>query len=288
MKILSQSPPRTRSVPASLLVLGSVVSVQIGQAFGKQLFSFLGPMGVASLRLTMAAAILLTLWRPSLARDFKSWLLVMGFGTAIAGMNLIYPALVYLPLGMATSLQLLGPLTLALFSSLRYRDLAWSGLALTGVGLFYLPGSLAFSLPGLLFALASGAAMASYLLLSRRAGAASQDGSMLALAVAWAALLTLPFGIHDSGAALLQPKLLLAGLGLAILSAVIPYSLDQAALRRLPPRLVGNMESLEPVVGALAGLLILSETLAALQWTAVACITLASAGAVAFQGRTAA
>lgn len=275
---------RAPVAPAPMLVLGSVVCIQVSQAFGKQMFAFIGPMGVASLRLTIAAAILLLWWRPSLSMDRQSWFLIMAFGTTIAGMNLIYPALVYLPLGMATSLQLLGPLVVALVGSLRIRDFLWSGLAIAGVALFYLPNNVVFSLPGLLFALASAISMGAYLLLSRRAGARSHDGSMLALAVAWAALLTLPFGINESGAELLNPKLLAAGLGLAILSAVIPYSLDQAALRRIPPRLVGILESLEPVAGALAGLLILSESLALPQWIAVACITLASAGAVAFQG----
>lgn len=104
------------NTPAPLLVLGSVTSVQVGQAFGKHLFEFAGPMGIASLRLVMAAIILLALWRPHLPRDRRSWLLVAAFGSSIAGMNLIYPALVYLPLGMATSVQLLGPLAVALLS----------------------------------------------------------------------------------------------------------------------------------------------------------------------------
>ncbi|WP_104204544.1 EamA family transporter [Billgrantia saliphila] len=271
--------------PASLLVLGSVVSIQIGQAFGKHLFAYLGPMGVASLRLTLAAAVLLLLWRPAFPRSWRTWGLITAFGASIAGMNLIYPALAYLPLGMATSLQLLGPLAVALFAARHRGQLAWCGLAILGVGLFYLPGQVAFSLPGLLFALASGAAMGTYLLVNRSAGANSQDGSLLAWAVAFAALLTLPFGIGESGEALLDPSLLLAGLGLAIVSAVIPYSLDLAALRRLPARLVGLLESLEPVVAGLAGLLVLGERLGPVQWLAIACITLASAGAVALQHR---
>lgn len=272
-------------LPAHLLVLGSVVSIQVGQAFGKQLFEFTGPMGVASLRLTFAAMILLLLQRPRLPKGRRSWTLIAIFGASIAGMNLIYPALAYLPLGMATSIQLLGPLVVALLSSRDKRHFGWSGLAILGVGLFYLPNGVVFSLPGLVFALASGVAMGTYLLVSRRAGKASQDDSLLAYAVLCAAMLTLPFGIRESGAGLLDPYLLAAGLGVAIISAVIPYSLDLAALRRLPARLVGLLESLEPVVAAMAGLWILGETLGLLQWSAVACITLASAGAVASQRR---
>jgi inner membrane transporter RhtA len=129
-----------------------------------------------------------------------------------------------------------------------------------------------------LLALGSGAAMGGYLLLSRRAGAA--DPGTLALAVAWAAAVSLPFGVAVSGADLLQPPALAVGLLVAVLSAVLPYSLDLAALRRLPPRTVGVLVSLEPVVGALAGLVLLAEVLDARQWVAIACITAASAGAV--------
>ncbi|WP_274423713.1 EamA family transporter [Chelativorans sp. YIM 93263] len=267
--------------PASLLVLGSVLSIQFGQAFGKDMFSLVGSAaGVAFLRLAFAAAILLVIWRPRLPQDRASWLLTIGFGTAIAGMNLIYPAMQYLPLGMATSLQLLGPLCLALATSLRKVDFLWSILAIGGVALFYLPRGTEFSLPGLLFALASGLAMALYLLLSKRSGGACGDGSFLALAVTWAALLYMPAGLTQSGFEFLSAEVAAVGLALAVLSAVVPYSLDQAALRRLPPRLVGVLESLEPVVAGIAGVIVLQEYLQPLQWLAIACISLASLGAI--------
>ncbi|WP_219419466.1 EamA family transporter [Pseudonocardia nigra] len=272
---------RSRTPPAPLLVLGSVVSVQVGQAVGKQMFGLVDPAGVVTLRLGLAALVLLAIWRPRLPTDARSIGLVVGFGTAIAGMNLIYPALHHLPLGVATALQLLGPLTVALAGSRRVRDAGWAVLACTGVFLLYGPGDGApLPFAGVLLALASGASMGLYLLLSRRAGAASGTGSTLALAVTWAAIVSLPFGVPAAGADLVAPHVLAAGLGLAILSAVVPYSLDLAALRRLPPRVVGVLESLEPAVGALAGVVLLAEHLAPAQWTAIACITAASAGAV--------
>jgi inner membrane transporter RhtA len=262
---------------APLLVLASVVSVQVGQAFGKQAFALLEPAGVVTLRLGLAALVLLAVLRPRPPTDLRTFGLAAALGTAIAGMNLVYPAMRYLPLGVATSLLLLGPLTVALAGSRRPLDAAWALLA--GAGVFLIGGG-GGPLPaaGVLLALGAGAAMGCYLLLGRRAGTA--DGGILALAVAWAALVTLPFGVAASGAGLLHPPALALGLLVAVLSAVLPYSLDLAALRRLPPRTVGVLQSLEPVVGALAGLVLLGELLDAQQWVAVGCITAASAGAV--------
>jgi threonine/homoserine efflux transporter RhtA len=262
---------------APLLVLGSVVSVQVGQAVGKQAFDLLEPAGVVTLRLGLAALVLLAVLRPRPPADARELGLVVAFGTAIAGMNLVYPALRHLPLGVATSLQLLGPLAVALAGSRRPLHAAWALLA--GAGVFLITdGGGHLPLTAVLLALGSGAAMGGYLLLSSRAGTAAPG--TLALAVAWAAVVTLPFGVGASGTALLRPHVLLVGLAVALLSAVLPYSLDLAALRRLPPRTVGVMESLEPVVGALAGGALLAEVLAARQWIAVGCITAASAGAV--------
>jgi threonine/homoserine efflux transporter RhtA len=268
--------------PATLLVLGSVVSVQVGQAVGKQMFAVLEPAGVVTVRLGLAALVLLAFWRPRLPTDARSIGLVVAFGTAIAGMNLVYPAMQHLPLGVATSLQLLGPLAVAVAGSRRPLDVGWALLACAGVLLICRPtDGGALPVTGVLLALGSGASMGLYLLLSRRAGAASGTGSTLALAVAWAAVVSLPFGIPASGGAVLDPHVLAVGLGVAVLSAVLPYSLDLAALRRLPPRTVGVLESLEPVVGALAGLVLLAEVLGTAQWLAVGCVTAASAGAVA-------
>jgi threonine/homoserine efflux transporter RhtA len=269
--------------PAPLLVLGSVVSVQVGQALGKRAFDLLEPAGVVTLRLGLAAVVLLAVLRPRPPVDLRALGLVVAFGTAIAGMNLVYPAMQHLPLGVATSLVLLGPLAVALAGSRRTLDATWAMVA--GVGVFLIGGG-AGTLPvtGVLLALGAGASMGTYLLLSRRAGTA--DPGTLALAVTWAAAVSLPFGITASGADLLRPPVLAVGFAVAVLSAVLPYSLDLAALRRLPPRTVGVLQSLEPVVGALAGLVLLAELLDARQWVAIGCVTAASAGAVATARRS--
>ncbi len=261
-------------------MVGSVLSVQFGQAFGKQLSEDVGASGVVALRLGLAAAVLLILYRPAVPRSWAERRVILGFGTAIAGMNLIYPALTILPLGLASALQLLGPISLALCTSRRLRDVACAVVAGVGVWLFYAPRDVSFPLAGVVLALASGACMAAYFLLSKRAGASSVGGGPLALALAWAAVLSVPLGVIDQGARLVTPRVLLVGVVVAALSAVVPYSLELAALRRLPARTVGVLASLEPASAGLAGVLVLDEHLRAVQWVALACVGLASAGAV--------
>jgi threonine/homoserine efflux transporter RhtA len=270
---------------APLLVLGSVLSIQFGQALGKGLFGAIGPLGVVALRLGIAAALLLLLYRPALRRRRAEWVLILGFGTAIAGMNVIYLALPHLPLGLATSLQLLGPITLALLTSRRPLDLGFALLAGFGVWLFHGPSNSAASVVGIGLALLSGAAMAVYLLLSKRAGARMTGGAPLALALCWAALLTVPWGIVESGSGLLNPATVGQGALVAVLSAVLPYSLELAALRHLPPRTVGILQGLEPAAAGFAGILVLHEVLDARQWVALVCVGMAGAGTVTSCGR---
>ncbi|MFI8445399.1 EamA family transporter [Streptomyces rochei] len=266
--------------PAPALMLGSVLSIQFGQAIGKQLAGTVGAAGVVALRLGLAAALLLLLHRPALPRSRMDIGVIVGFGTAIAGMNLIYPALTLLPLGLASALQLLGPITLALLTSRRVLDAGCAVLAAGGVWLFYAPSGARFPLGGVLLALASGACMAAYLLLSKQAGAKSTGGGALALALAWATALTVPLGMMQQGTHLLSPRILLTGLVVAVLSAVLPYSLELAALRRLPARTAGVLASLEPASAGLAGVLVLDEHLRTAQWAALACVGTASAGTV--------
>ncbi|WP_220183681.1 EamA family transporter [Streptomyces diacarni] len=236
-----------------------------------------------TLRLGLAGLVLLALWRPRRPPDRRSALLLLAFGTAIAGMNLSYLAMAHLPLGVVMTIQLSGPLAVFVLPLRRWMNTAWGLLAAAGLALFTLPGSGGQPLDprGVAWAAASGVSMAAYLLLSRRTGAAMSGGGPLALAVCWAAVLTLPLGLADAGARLAEPRILLAGLGVAVLSAAVPYSLELAALRRLPAGVVGVLQSLEPVAAGFAGLILLGERLSGLQWLAVGCITLASAGAVA-------
>ncbi|RKS71810.1 inner membrane transporter RhtA [Actinomadura pelletieri DSM 43383] len=263
-------------------VVGSVVSIQVGQACGKELFGAVGAFGVVTLRLVLAAAVLVLVRRPRLPSSRRELCLVLALGTAVAGMNVIYLALERLEMGVAVSVQFLGPLVLALLGSRRALDVLWAGLAWCGVWLFVDPLGSGSAVPvtGLIFALVSGASMAAYVVLNKRAGARSPDGSQLAYAVVWAALLSLPTGLAHAGPQLLRPSVLLAGLGVAVLSAVLPYSLDMAALRRLPSRVVAVLECLEPVVAGIAAAVILGEILDRSQWVAMSCVVVSSLGAV--------
>ncbi|MER7080946.1 DMT family transporter [Saccharopolyspora kobensis] len=276
-----QAPARALgAIPPPMLVLLGVVSLQVGAAFAKQLFTMAGASGVVALRLTFAALILLAVWRPSLRMDRRTLAVVAGYGAVLAGMNVcIYQAFERIPLGAAVTIEFLGPLVVAVVGSRRKLDLVWAALA--GLGVFLLARVEGGLDPvGVGFALAAGAMWAGYILVGAKLGSRTTGGSGLALGMAFGALVAAPFGIAEAGTALLHPAVLVAGLVVALMSSVIPYSLELEALRRMPPRVFGVLMSLEPAVAALAGLLVLGELLGAWQWVAIACVVIASVGAV--------
>lgn len=178
------------------------------------------------------------------------------------------------------TIEFLGPLVVALAGSRRWLDAFWAVLAAGGVVLLMEGGGHLDPL-GVLFALAAGACWGLYILVGAALGRHTTEGSGLALGMVVAALVAVPFGVADSGTALLQPWVLLAGLGVALLSSVVPYTLDLEALRRMPPRVFGILMSLEPAMAALVGLAVLHEALHPSQWIAVLCVVAASAGATA-------
>lgn len=267
-------------IPAPLLVLAAAVCTQSGQALGKSLFDRLDPLGVVSLRLGIAALVVMLLYRPfSRPRTLRQAATVAGLGVAIAGMNLIYPALQYLPLGVASTIQLMGPLAVAVAGSRRVRDLTVVALAAAGLWLVRDPASGPLHWQGLLLAGLSAVAMGCYLLLSR-ALAGDLGHSALALALPAAACLGLPAGLASDGAILFQPQILAWGVVVAVLSAVVPYSLEMAALKHISTTTAGILLSLEPVIAAVAGLLVLGETLSTHRWLGIVCICTATAVAV--------
>jgi inner membrane transporter RhtA len=190
----------------------------------------------------------------------------------------LHLALARLPLGIAVTIEFLGPLAVALAGSRRWLDAFWAVLAAGGVVLL-MEGRGDLNLVGVLFALAAGTYWGLYILVGAALGRHTTQGNGLALGMAVAALVAVPFGVADSGTALLQPWVLVAGLGVALLSSVIPYSLDLEALRKVPPRVFGILMSLEPAMAALTGLIVLRESLHLSQWIAVLCVVAASAGA---------
>ena len=260
-------------VPPSVLVVTGIFSVQFGAGLAARLFGQVPPAGVTALRLWTSAV-------------------VVGFGLTLAVMNFsIYQSFARIPLGIAVTVEFLGPLGVAVASSRRALDLLWVGLAGAGVVLLTRGGA-ALShgsapgggghgevVAGLAFALLAAMAWAAYILLSRATGQRFPGSTGLAIAMVVAAIAITPVGVASGHAALLRPAVLLTGLAIGLLSSIIPYSLELEALRRIPARVFGIWMSLEPAAAALVGLVILGQALAVREWVAVGCVMVACAGA---------
>ena len=279
--------PVTDRVPPITLVLGAVMSVQVGASLAKSLFDEVGPGGTVLLRILLAAVILVALWRPDVrGRSREEWLLIGLFGFCLAGMNFaFYSAIDRIPLGVGVTFEFVGPLGVALYGSRRPLDLLWVVLAGAGILLLADPGG-GFDGLGVALALLAGAFWAAYILVSARMGQTMPGGSGLALAMVAASALVLPFGIAEGGADLLDPVVLGIGLGVAILSSAIPYSLEFEALKRLPAGVFGVLMSLESAMAALAGFVVLGEVLDARELAAIGLVVVASAGAARGARRT--
>jgi inner membrane transporter RhtA len=205
---------------------------------------------------------------------------VAAFGATLGLMNwAIYQSFARIPLGVAVTLEFVGPLTLAVIGSRRARDLVWVGLAGVGVALLGLGGGGSLTAAGVLLALLAGAMWASYILFSAQTGRRWPGLDGLALASLAATVLMTPFAIHTGGSSLGDPRILLLGAAVGLLSSVIPYSCELIALRSIRPSVFSILMSLEPAAAALAGIVVLQEFLAWQQWLAMACVVIASAGA---------
>jgi len=269
------------SVPPAVLVLGAVASVQTGASLAKSLFDEVGPGGTVLLRVLLATIVLAAIWRPALRERSRAELwLVFWFGLSLAGMNFaFYTALDRIPLGVAVTIEFVGPLGVAVAGSRRALDLLWVVLAAAGILLLANLGGGDTDVIGVALALLAGGFWGGYILLSARAGQAFPGGSGLSLAMIVASAVLLPFGIAQGGTELLDPAVLGVGLGVAMLSSAIPYSLELEALRRLPARVFGVLMSLEPAMATLAGFVVLGEVLGAREIAAVGLVVVASAGA---------
>lgn len=271
----------TRRVPAPLLVLAAIVSVQFGGAMAATLIPLVGVFGSVTLRLTIAATVLLVIVRPRLrGRTTTDWLVVAAFGAILAMMNLFfYGALARIPIGVTVTIEFIGPLVLATVLSHRRRDLLAVAGAAVGVALISgIAGTpwAQIDLAGLGLALAAGAAWAGYIIFSARTGARFAQLDGLAIAMTIAAALVTPAGVITAGAVLWTPDALWRGASIAVLSSVLPYSLELIALRRLAAHVFGILLSLEPAVAALAGLFVLGQQLSAPQLLGMGCVVAAS------------
>ncbi|MFF8804567.1 EamA family transporter [Streptomyces omiyaensis] len=278
----------SRFGPVALVVAGGL-SVQFGSAVAVLLMPRAGALGVVTLRLVLAALVLLLVCRPKVRGYGRAdWGTVVAFGLAMAGMNILfYQSVDRIPLGAAVTLEVLGPLVLSVVASRRLVNLLWAGLALGGVALLGGGGFERLDPLGAGFALAAGAMWAAYIVFSARTGRRFPQADGLALAMAFGAVLSLPFGIAEAGGALLVPSTVALGLGIALLSSVLPYTLELLALRRLPAPTFAVLMSLEPAIAATAGLLVLHQALSPADGLAIALVIAASIGAVRTQAAAA-
>ena len=288
-------------VPPSALVLTGILSVQLGAGLATRLFSQVAPAAVTGLRLWSAAVVLAVLGGRGLAaavlamvrgRAWQDAAVVCAFGLTLAIMNYsIYQSFARIPLGVAVTIEFLGPLAVAVASSRRLIDLLWVTLAGAGVALLARGGTPAASVAGapraaaglagsgVAFALVAAAAWAAYILLSAATGRRFGGSSGLVIAMGVAAIAVTPAALVAAGGALARPGILAAGAAIGLLSSVVPYRFELEALRRIPAGVFGIWMSLEPAVAALVGLVLLGQALGAAQWAAVACVMVACAGA---------
>ena len=272
--------PNPIAVPIAALSV-AMVCFQLGATLAKGLFPLVGAAGTAALRLAIAALILLAVWRPWHIRftgtQFRTFIV---YGVAMGWMNFFfYLALSYIPLGITMALEFTGPLGVALFASRRPIDFVWVLLAALGL-IALLPlglGGQPLSPTGVAYALGAGACWALYIVYGRRAGTA-HGGQITALGTVIGALMIVPIGFANSGVQLLSLSILPAAVGVAVLSSALPYSLEMFAMPRIPTRTFGVLMSLNPALGAVAGLIFLGEMLSLVQWAAIASIVAASAG----------
>lgn len=265
-------------------VLTSILSLQFGAAFATTLFSQIGPAGATTLRLTIAAIILGVIVRPRWSRwSNRQRKGIFALGIALAVMNgAFYLALDTVPIGTAVTIEFLGPLTLAAILSRRWADGAWVLLAFGGVLLLRLSdhGESGLDPIGVMFALIAATAWAGYIVAGSHLAATLPSADGLAGASIVAAVLTLPFGVVSGGSELLDPTMLAAGAAVAVLSSVIPYSLEMWALRSLAKKVFAVLIALEPAAAALAGVLVIGQTLDAFTLVAIALVVTAGVGTV--------
>ncbi|MGI4859859.1 MAG: EamA family transporter [Janthinobacterium lividum] len=267
-----------------LCLLGSIVSLSVGTSLAKTLFPLIGAAGTTFLRVGFAAVIMLALQRPwRQPCDARRVRTIVVYGALLGAMNLsFYQALRTIPFGIAVAIEFIGPLTLALLSSRRAIELVWVALAVAGIAVL-LPihtGMAAASTldpRGIAFALGAGACWMLYIVVGQRLSG-GHGGQAVGWGLVAAACFVAPFGASHVGLVLHDPRLLAMGIGVAVLSGALPYSLDMYSLRHLPRQTFGILLSLEPVVAALAAWILLDERLTPIQWVAVTSVIIASVG----------
>lgn len=265
------------------MIVGTSLSIQLAAAIAHDLFARFGPLGASALRFALGAVILVAIVRPSVrGRDPVTWAAIAAYGASIAALNVtFFEAISRIPMGIADTLAFVGPLVLALVGSRRRRDIVWALLAGAGVatlGGIARPGSVS----GVLFGIAAGCAWVGVAYAGRSVGRRTRGVDGLALALPIAALLTVPLGVRNAGA--LNTRSLAIGLVIAIGGLIVPFALELEGLRRLEPRIVAVIYSIDPAIAAGVGFVALGEHLSLLQVVGLIAVMIASAGATAGAG----
>ena len=261
--------------------LSSMISVQGGASIAKYLFHGLGPAGAVTLRVGLAGVMLFIFNRPKIFQfSRKDWCYILFYGLSIGAMNLtFYYGIQRVPLGIGVAVEFIGPLGLALITSRKISDFIWAILAGTGIFFIVPRNGAEGDLPGIILVAVAGLLWASYIVATGRITKRLKNSDAVTCGICVAALLVTPFGLLSGDLWNLNWKLLMLGFGVAVFSSVLPFSLDLWTMKKIPPKTFSVLQSLQPAFGALSGLLFLGEFLTALQWFAIACIVVASAGA---------
>ncbi len=269
------------NIPPVPAVLLAILSVQCGAAIAKTLFPAIGAAGTASIRIGVSALILLLAYRPNLKQiKPNQWKIVVPYGLCLGAMNLtFYLAIERIPIGLAVTLEFIGPLLLAIIGSKRLIDYCWVLLAAAGIVLIAPWSNDSIDTVGVLFALLAAALWATYIILGGKVSKIMHGGQAVATGMLFASLLILPFGFYENGLLNLTPKLFGYGVALALLSSAIPFTLEMKALGQLPPRTFSILMSLEPAAAAICAFLFLQEKLNFYEILAVVCVVSASVGA---------
>lgn len=277
-----------RAFAPFLAIVGSLISVNVGAAYAKGLFPLVGSAGITAVRVGLASILLMAFWRPWRAPLARPDAINVGiYGVMLGMMNLlIYAAFARIPLGVAIAIEVIGPLAVVVLSSRHLRDFFWVACAAFGLWLLAPSSAGAGALDplGVAAAVGAGFCWAMYIVFGKRVSTL-KGGHAVAWGMLVAALCTVPVGLSQAGSALFSPQVLGGGLAVALLSSILPYSLEMMALSRLPRRVFGILVSAGPAVGALAGFFVLGEVLTTTQWLAIGMIVVATAGSAATAGR---
>lgn len=261
-------------------VLASMLSVQGGASIAKCLFHMLGPAGAATLRIGLAGILLAIVNRPAIARfSRKEWLYSLFYGLSIGAMNLsFYYGIQRVPLGLGVTVEFIGPLSLAFITSRKITDFLWAVLAGIGIVLIVPWHNNGVDPLGLLFVFVAGVLWAVYIIAGGKITRRMRSSDAVTSGMCIATVFVLPFGVLSGDLLRLNWILLSLGLGVAVFSSALPFTLDLFALKKLPAKTFSILQSLQPAFGALSGLVFLGETLSVTQWTAIICVVLASLG----------